>query len=223
VVGEQEGRRASRHGVFAMSVDYRLSGEAPFPAALQDAKCAIRWIRSKADELNIDPERIVISGGSAGAHLSSMILTTAGIPEYEGEGGNENFSSNANLGVFFCGVFDMWDMLSKGSAVSQMEQFMDGKPEEIPGRYTELSSVYRIHKYIPPVLLLHGLADEAVSHDQSIAFYNRVNAVGGYAEITLYDEMPHGWFNREPTRTITLERMERFIVEQFNLSPVEEW
>ncbi len=112
----------------------------------------------------------------------------------------------------------MWDLFSKGSAVSQMEQFMGGKPEEIPGRYTELSSVYRIHKFVPPVLLLHGLADEAVSHDQSIAFYNRVKAVGGYAEISLYDNKPHGWFNREPDRTILMKRMERFIMEQFNLS-----
>lgn len=213
---------ASRYGFFAMSVDYRLSGEAQFPAALQDAKCAIRWVRSKAKEYNIDPERIVIAGGSAGAHLSSMVLTTAGIPEYEGNSGNNEYPSHVNLGVLFNGEFDMWDLVEKGSLIDAMEKFMGGKPEEIPGRYSDLSSVHRIHKYVPPVLLLHGMVDKCVSHDQSIAFYNRLNAVGGHAEIALYNDKPHAWFNNEPDRTITVERMERFLVEQFNLSPVEE-
>ncbi len=216
------GYLASRYGFFAMSVDYRLSGEAQFPAALQDAKCAVRWVRSKAKEYNIDPERIVIAGGSAGGHLSSMMLTTAGVPEYEGSSGHNEYSSHVNLGVLFNGEFDMWDLVEKGSLIGAMEQFMGGKPDEIPGVYSDLSSVHRIHKYVPPVLLLHGMVDNCVSHDQSIAFYNRLNEVGGHAEIALYNDKPHAWFNREPDRTITVERMERFIVEQFNLPPVEE-
>ncbi len=216
------GYLASRYGFFAMSVDYRLSGEAQFPAALQDAKCAVRWVRSKAEEYNIDPERIVIAGGSAGGHLSSMMLTTAGIPEYEGSSGQSEYSSHVNLGVLFNGEFDMWDLVEKGSLIGAMEQFMGGKPDEIPGVYSDLSSVHRIHQYVPPVLLLHGMVDNCVSHDQSIAFYNRLNAVGGHAEIALYNDKPHAWFNREPDRTITVERMERFLVEQLHLPPVEE-
>jgi len=216
------GYLASRYGFFAMSVDYRLSGEAQFPAALQDAKCAVRWIRSKAKEYNIDPERIVIAGGSAGGHLSSMMLTTAGIPEYEGNSGSSEYSSHVNLGVLFNGEFDMWDLVEKGSLIGAMEQFMGGKPDEIPGLYSDLSSVHRIHQYAPPVLLLHGMVDKCVSHDQSIAFYNRLNAVGGHAEIALYNDKPHAWFNKEPDRTITVERMERFLVEQFDLIPFEE-
>ena len=216
------GYLASRYGFFAISVDYRLSGEAQFPAALQDAKCAVRWVRSKAKEYNIDPERIVIAGGSAGGHLSSMMLTTAGIPEYEGFSGSNEYSSHVNLGVLFNGEFDMWDLVEKGSLIGAMEQFMGGKPDEIPGIYSDLSSVHRIHKYVPPVLLLHGMIDKCVSHDQSIAFYNRLNDVGGHAEIALYNYKPHAWFNGEPDRTITVERMERFLVEQLNLPPVEE-
>jgi len=212
------GYLASKYGMFAMSVDYRLSGEAQFPAALQDAKCAVRWVRSKAKEYNIDPERIAIAGGSAGGHLSSMMLTTAGVPEYEGKGGNNKFSSHVNLGVLFNGEFDMWDLVDKGSLIGAMEKFIGGKPDEIPGLYSDLSSVHRIHKYVPPVLLLHGTVDKCVSHDQSIAFYNRLNAVGVHAEIALYDGKPHAWFNGEPDRTITLKRMEKFLAEQFKMN-----
>ena len=70
---------ASKYGFFAVSVDYRMSGEAQFPAALQNTKCAIRWVRSQAEKLNIDPNRVAVAGGSAGAHLSSMVATTAGV------------------------------------------------------------------------------------------------------------------------------------------------
>jgi hypothetical protein len=59
-------RLADRFGMFTISVDYRLSGEARFPKALQDAKCAIRWVRSRADELNIDPDRVAVSRAIGG-------------------------------------------------------------------------------------------------------------------------------------------------------------
>jgi len=63
------GYLASKYGFFAISVDYRLSGEAQFPAALHDSKCAVRWARSQAEERNIDPDRLCVAGGSArGAH-----------------------------------------------------------------------------------------------------------------------------------------------------------
>ena len=210
-------RLARRYGFFAVSVDYRLSQEAPFLAALQDAKCAVRWIRMKCDQYNIDPNRIAVCGGSAGAHLSSMILATSGIPEYEGSGGNEGYSSHVNLGILFNGEFDMWDLVQKGSLTKPMEQFMGGTPDEVPERYTELSSINRIHVNVPPVLMLHGTEDICVSHEQSVALHDKLSTLGVHAELELYPGKRHAWFNAEPDRTTTAKRMERFLVEQFNL------
>ncbi|MHC4442507.1 MAG: alpha/beta hydrolase fold domain-containing protein [Planctomycetota bacterium] len=207
----------AKYGFFCMCVDYRLSGEAKFPAALQDAKCAIRWIRAHALELNIDPERIAIVGGSAGGHLSSMVATTAGVPQYEGDGGNPGFPSHVNLAILFNGEFDMWDLVKKESLLGPMKQFMGGTHQEIPEKYDELSSVKRIHKDCPPTLLLHGTKDGCVSHQQSIAFAKRLKEVGVHAEVEIYKDKPHAWFNREPDRTICLKRMEKFLVEQFKL------
>ncbi|MFC1713964.1 alpha/beta fold hydrolase [Candidatus Poribacteria bacterium] len=211
------GRLASKHGFFAVSVDYRMSGEAQFPAALQDAKCAIRWVRAQADELNIDPNRVAVGGGSAGGHLSSMVATTAGVAEYEGDGGNEGFSSHADLMISFNGEFDMWDLVEKRSLIDAMDKFIGGTPEEVPEKYDELSSIKRVHKDVPPALLLHGTEDKCVSHKQSIAFCNRLREVGVHAEIEIYEGKPHAWFNNEPDKTITTERMEEFIVAQFKL------
>ena len=212
---------ASRLGFFAVSVDYRLSQEAPFPAALQDAKCAVRWVRSKCSDFNIDPKRIAVCGGSAGAHLSSMILTTAGQSEYEGHAGNEQYSSEVNLGILFNGEFDMWDLVEKGSLIEPMRQFMGGSPDDVPNRYSELSTIDRIHSAVPPVLLLHGTEDSCVSHHQSIAFHDKLTSLGVHSEIEIYEGKRHAWFNQEPDRTATTERMERFLVEQFGLHDCE--
>jgi acetyl esterase/lipase len=202
-----------------MCVDYRLSGEAPFPAALQDAKCAVRWIRAHALELNIDPERIAVIGGSAGGHLASMMATTAGVAEYEGNGGNEGFASHVNLAILVNGEFDMWDLVEKKSLIEPMRAFMGGTPEEVPERYDELSSINRIHEGVPPVLLLHGTHDLCVSYQQSLAFRDRCLEHGVHAEAEIYPKKPHAWFNREPDRTVVLKRIETFLIEQFDLEP----
>lgn len=209
---------ALRYGFFAVSVDYRLSGEARFPAALQDAKCAVRWVRSLAGKLSIDPERVAICGGSAGAHLSSMVATTAGVEKYEGAGGHQIFPSHANLAILFNGEFDMWDLVRKKSLIDAMIQFIGGSAEEMPEKYDELSSVKRIDSKTAPTLLLHGTEDRCVSHEQAVAFYKKLQQVGVHAELEIYPGKPHAWFNKEPDRTTTLKRMERFLVSRFGLA-----
>ncbi|MHC4123795.1 MAG: alpha/beta hydrolase fold domain-containing protein [Planctomycetota bacterium] len=208
---------AEKYSFFAVNIEYRLSGEAKFPAALHDVKSAVRWVRSKAKELNIDPNRVAICGGSAGANLSSLVATTTGISEYEGNGRYKEFSSEVNLAILFNGEFDMWDLVKKSSLLRAMEKFLGGKPDEVPYLYDDLSSFRRAHKNCPPMLFLHGTKDHCVSHEQSVAFYNRLKELGVHAEAEIYEGKPHAWFNWEPDRTITLKRMEKFLVSQFNL------
>lgn len=208
---------ADRFGFFCASVDYRLSGEAQFPKALQDAKCAIRWVRSRAEELNIDPERVCIAGGSAGGHLSSMVSTTAGVAEYEGDSGHAEFSSHTNLAVLYNGEFDMWDLVEKGSLIDAMIQFFGATHEEAPQIYDANSSVKHVTTDTPPALLLHGTEDLCVSHEQSLAYADALRSKGVHAEVEIYQGKPHAWFNKEPDRTICYDRMERFLVEQFAL------
>ena len=124
---------ARKHGFFAVSVDYRLSGEARFPAALQDAKCAVRWLRAHADEHGIDTERIAMAGGSAGGHLTAMAAVSASDPGYEGDGGYADFPSHVQLAIPINGEFDLWDLLEKGSLIDAMDQFLGGGPDGVVG------------------------------------------------------------------------------------------
>ena len=78
------------HGFAIASVDYRLSPEAKFPAQVHDIKAAIRFLRSRAAELNLDPDRFVIAGASAGGHLAALVGVSSGVDELEGSIGDHD-------------------------------------------------------------------------------------------------------------------------------------
>ncbi|MBC8869047.1 MAG: alpha/beta hydrolase [Planctomycetes bacterium] len=209
---------ADRLDIFGACVEYRLSGESQFPAALQDAKCAVRWVRSVAQKYRIDPERIAVCGGSAGGHLSSMMAVTNGIAEYEGNGGHADFSSDVQLAILYNGEFDMWDLVEKKSLIDAMKAFFGGTPEEVPERYDEASSIKRVTKDTPPMLFLHGDQDRCVSHEQALAMVKRLCELNVPAEAEIYEGKPHAWFNKDPDWKITVQRVEPFLVEHFKLS-----
>ena len=208
---------ADRLDVFGALIEYRLSGEAQFPAALEDAKCAVRWVRSVAREYRIDPKRIGVCGGSAGGHLSAMMAVTNGIQEYEGNGGRADFSSDVQLAILFNGEFDMWDLVEKGSLIDAMKAFFGGTPDEIPRRYDEASPIKRLTKNTPPMLFLHGDQDRCVSHEQALAMVKRLDEWGVPAEAEIYEGKPHAWFNKDPDWKITIQRVEPFLKKHFGV------
>ena len=100
-----------RHGITLVSIDYRLNSEAAYPAQIYDVKGAIRFIRAHADEYGIDPNRIAVSGTSAGAHLAVLLATTNNNPAYEGTvGGNAEYSSAVSAVVDYYGPTDLLTM-----------------------------------------------------------------------------------------------------------------
>src|SRR5205085_2993291 len=85
--------RLAEKGYVAVTVSYRLAPKYPFPAAVHDTKAAVRWLRANAKKYNIDPERIGVTGGSAGGHLALFLGVTSDVKEFEGDGGNPTQSS----------------------------------------------------------------------------------------------------------------------------------
>jgi acetyl esterase/lipase len=99
-----------------VSIDYRLSGQAKFPAQLFDCKGAIRWLRANADRYHIDPAHIGVFGASAGGHLAALLGTTADLRELEGDvGGNENFSSRVQAVCAFYPPIDLPKLVKEPS------------------------------------------------------------------------------------------------------------
>lgn len=153
-------------GYVTATVSYRLSGEAPFPAAVEDVKCALRYLRSHAEKYGIDPDRIAVVGGSAGGHLAMMAGYAGASAGLEGSGGWENTSSKPNLVINFYGPADLTtDFARKAGAVMK---FLEGKRfEEAPEIYEKASPVRYIDPEDPPTLIFHGTLDEIVPVNQS--------------------------------------------------------
>ncbi len=215
----QASRLALRYGILSLSVGYRLSGEAPFPAALEDAKCAIRYLRARAEALRVDPSRIAVCGGSSGAHLAAMIAATEGVPGYEGAGGWPGISSRADLSILLNGTFDLRDLVRRGGLLNAMKEFLGAAPEENPAIYDAASPILLAHPRMPPCLFLHGDRDLCVSHEQSVAMHERLRALGVPSEIEIYPGKPHAWFNAAAEWLAVQERMERFLEQRFRIEP----
>jgi acetyl esterase/lipase len=110
--GKREGwdercRKLAARGYVAVTASYRLAPKYQFPAAIYDVKAAVRWLRANADKYQIDPERIGVVGDSAGGHLVQFLGVTGGVVQFEGEGGNPEFSSRVNCVVNYYGPSDL--------------------------------------------------------------------------------------------------------------------
>ncbi|HUS79677.1 MAG TPA: alpha/beta hydrolase, partial [Armatimonadota bacterium] len=152
----RQAARLAAKGIVGVCNWYRLSGEAKFPAAVEDCKCAVRWMRAAAGESNIDPERIGVAGGSAGGHLAAMVITTAGTPELEGEGGHAEHSSAVQVGVPFNPITDLMHFWGDGRTPPEWAiKFLGGTPEELPDAWRLASPIEIVGPDTPPCLLVH--------------------------------------------------------------------
>jgi acetyl esterase/lipase len=179
----------AKYGFFCVSIDYRLSGEAQFPAAVEDAKCAVRWLRAHAAEYNINPNRIGVWGGSAGGHLSLMVACADADAGLEGNGGWAEYSSRV---AAVCSYFGPADLVSIGIAFDEglaqnnaPFQFIGGTYSEMPQAYWSASPLYHVSADDPPLLLVHGELDPVVALAQSEVIYEAYRDMG--LEVTLIE------------------------------------
>jgi acetyl esterase/lipase len=154
-------------GYVTMSVEYRLTGEAPFPACIEDVKCAVRWLRAHAAEYHVDTNRIGAFGHSAGAHLVLMLAMCPPSAGLEGDGGWTEFSSGINSVV----------------AASTPVRVRGTGPDA-----DKWSPTSYITNNLPPILLIQGTKDEVVRPDTVDAFVEQLKKVEGldvtYLQIT---------------------------------------
>lgn len=205
-------------GYVCVSIDYRLSQEAHYPAALYDAKAAVRWVRANAEKYHINPNKIAAAGGSAGGQLVAMLGTTSDFKNLEGDGGNPNVSSAVQAVVAFNPLTDFVSMLPKtknADARKAVEGFFGGPMEEYPELYVQASAVAHVSRLSPPFLFLHGSADTTMPFSQSTEMQQALQAVGVRAELYTAIGGTHGFFNRPQYFDASLHRMEQFLDSVF--------
>ena len=186
-----------------MSIDYRLSGTAKFPAAVQDAKCAVRWLRANAGNYGVDPDHIGIRGSSAGGHLAMMVGTADGIAELEGSGGWDEFSSRVQAVVAVAAIGTLTDTEETKRLVPAMHNFLGTSIEENPELYRQASPTTYVSADDPPLLLINDELDPHVPIGHAEAMYSLYTKVG--ADVRLVK--PKGMRSHRPASSYT-ERLE---------------
>jgi len=186
----------AKRGFVCVAGEYRLTPEARWPAQIHDVKAAIRWMRANANHLGIDPGKIVAEGHSAGAHLALLAAGTAGVADFEGEGGNPGVSTElaAAIGIYPPTVFQPGEEKVSG-AVKADALLLDAVTEELARAVAPLSYA---RADFPPVFMLHGTADRVVPVTASLRMFEALSAARAPVELHIYPGLPHG-FARLPS------------------------
>lgn len=205
-------------GWVGFNVDYRLSPKATFPEHLVDVKRALAWIREHADEFGIDPDFIVVTGGSAGAHLAALVGLTAGDPEYQP--GFESADTRVQGVVAFYGVYDMTNRLGSrvggraGDYRAMLERYvMKRRFADAPELFARASPIDRINADAPPFLVVHGTRDTLTPVEDARHFVEKLREVARQPALLIEMNGAEHAFDVFPSvRTVqVIEATERFL------------
>ena len=206
-------RSLSALGFTCLPTEYRLLGEASWPAAVHDVKAAIRWTRANADRLDVDPNRIALQGCSAGAYLALMAAGTNGRLEWEGDGGHSTVPSiiNAIVSIYPVTLFKKdWPGCYHGDAPIAAPD--DSLPASVllENKLTvdtlrEISPYSYVTPHFPPTALWHGGADAYVPPSHSIRMYEALVHAGVVADLHLVAEVAHV-FDFAPSHLATVQQ-----------------
>jgi len=202
------GIKLAEKGYVVASISYRLRDVAPFPAAVEDAKCAVRWLRAHAEQYQIDPERIAVAGGSAGGHLAMMVGYSSDIPPLEGNGGYPKVSSRVQVVVDFYGPVDLTTQFARQNSL--VVNFL-GKPyDEAAQVYQQASPLSYITADDPPTLIFHGSSDRIVPIHQAEVLVEALKKAGVAYQFHRLEGWSHGMDLARAVNDYCLEHMLQF-------------
>ena len=173
-------------GYAVVSVNYRLSGEAIFPAGLQDIKAAIRWLRANSKPYHLDGNRFAACGGSSGGNYAAMVCLTAQVAELDDLNlGNPEYPCNVQAAVDWFGPTDFLKMDEQleengfgpsdhGEATSPESRYLGAKLSEVPLKVELANPMTYVHEHMPPLLIQHGRLDTMVPVQQSMMFVEKL-------------------------------------------------
>ena len=184
--------RLAAAGFTVVSAEYRLSGEAVFPAQLDDVTDALRWIGARANELGVDPGRVVVWGESAGGHLAALLGLAAtrarpgavvGVVDWYGPSDLTTLEAQARP-----------DAVARSDAADSREALLIGATvAEAPERARAASPVSYVHAAAPPFHIAHGTADRFVPAEQSRELAEALRRAGASVELDLVEGADHMW------------------------------
>lgn len=207
----------AQRGYAAATISYRLGSEAPYPAAVDDARAAVRWVRRHAARYRIDPQRIALAGGSAGAQIATLAGLTADLDPFDPHARNWTVSSAVQAIVNIDGLVDFT------TEESRRHDSEPGKPPSaaaawLGGRYTENARVWHeaspsryVRRGMPPILFIGSSQVRFQSgRDEMVA---RMAARQALARVLLLPDTPHTFWLFDPWLQPTVDGTAGFLDE----------
>lgn len=189
--------RLAEQGYVGAEFTYRRSGDATYPAAVEDVEYAIRWLKSRADEYGLDPDRIAIGGHSAGGHLAALVAASSDEAEFVPDDDFDN-SSEVAAAVAINGLFNLEKLgqmhPSRLFVSGFIRDFFGGEYLDHREAYREASCITHIDGDEPPFLVLAGSHDQEVPPYESVQLRDQLAHVGGDPELFVADGGDHFCF-----------------------------
>jgi pectinesterase len=210
-------QRLANEGYVAVSIEYRLSPEATYPAAVHDVKAAIRWMRANAGRYNLDKRKIAVHGVSAGGQLAALVGATNGMKKFEGQGGNPKQSSAVQAIIDIDGLLAFKHPESQEGQVAS--EWLGGSYEQKPQVWHEASALTHAGKNTPPILFIQSQYPRFTAGHKEMM--KKLEEHGIYSEVQKLPDTPHPfwlfhpWF--EPTMKYTLQFLDKVFKEKSDL------
>lgn len=193
--------KLAERGYVAATASYRLAPRHQFPAAVEDVKAAVRYLRANAKRLGLDPEHIGAMGGSAGGHLVLFLALTGDVAEFEGSGPNREYSSKVTCVANYYGPTDFTQSYQKSVDAAQvLPLFLGGDLDHNRAIHQRASPLNWVTPNASPILTLHGTADNYVAYEQAVWLTERLLAAGVPTELQSFSGAGHGFKGADAER-----------------------
>jgi acetyl esterase/lipase len=206
----------AEQGYAFVAINYRLAPGDSYPAQVADSFCALAWLHAHHEEYGFDPNRVVVTGGSAGGYLASMVGTVDDPDIYLKDCPNEYPSGEAvQAAVIFFGLYDFTNIDIRHAIGEGGRAFWGAEYEDIPAeRLEEMSPIKQIDGSEPPFIILHGTADKDVPSVMSERFAEALEQAGVDVELVLLPDVGHA-FELKPLTgeemTVALSAVDAFL------------
>lgn len=190
-----------KSGFAVINVEYRLVQVAPAPAAIEDVRCALSYVKTHAKELNINPDKIVVDGSSAGAHLALM----AGLLENDRRFDTECPSKIDMRVAAIVSNYAPTDFSGNNIDAKKWKSLANWLGDKVDDESfrNAVSPLANVKKTSPPVFIVHGNADPIVPYQQSVALHEKLDQYGVYNVFITVEGGGHGGFDKDKKTEIS--------------------
>lgn len=199
-------------GYTSFAINYRLAPKHLYPAAVDDCRLAVRWIRENAAKYNVDPQRLGAVGRSSGGHLALMLGLTDTEPSEELPFGSH--SSRVQCVVSFSGPIDLTVPDLPIASLLTGRRFLGKTRREAPELWKKASPIAYVSPGDAPTLLCHGSKDPIVPAQQAVALLRALEKVNVYVDLVTVEGAGHGFTRNSPGDLRTRQAMREFLAQR---------